>query len=130
MIMSLGSVNRGLWAGLLTALALAVGTGMSSADERLAGTVLAVSPARRAVELDGFGANAKRQILEVKVSPDALILVSERNAGASEFDQPFNDTPIGLREIQVGDFVVVRIADKHDVADLVIVTLRRGAGAL
>ncbi len=86
---------------------------------------------REAAELDGFGANAKRQTLEVKVSPDALILVSERNAGASEFDQPFNDTPIGLRDIQVGDFVVVGFTDdKHDVADLVIVTLRRGAGAL
>ena len=129
--MGLGTMDRGLRAGLLTALALAVGSGMSSAGERQAGTVLAVSPAGRAVELDAFGANAKRQTLEVKVSPDALILVSERNAGASEFDQPFNDTPIGLRDIQVGDFVVVGFTDdKHDVADLVIATLRRWAGAL
>jgi len=114
---------------LLLILALGAAPDSATAGERHAGTVLAVNSGGRAVMLDEFGANAERRTLEVRLSSEARVLLSERDETATEFDRTFKDTPIGLSDIQVGDFIVVELAGKPNVASLVIVTLRGRAGA-
>jgi len=64
----------------------------------------------------------------VSVSPDAEVLVSEREEPVSNFYRPFRDTAISLAEVRPGDFVVVDVGEKPGMADRVIVT-RRNAGS-
>ena len=98
------------------------------AGARRAGTVLAVDPQERTLTLDEFGANAERRALRVQVPRDALVLVSKRNQSARDLKDAFRESSIGLADIREGDFVVVELSADPEVARLVMVTVRRGAG--
>jgi hypothetical protein len=115
----------GLGAGLLVAAPGAV----PAAGERHAGTVLAVDPQARTITLDEFRANAERRALRVHVPREALVLLSERNQAGRDLKDAFRDSTISLSDVRVGDFVVVELSSDPEVARLVMVTLRRGAGS-
>ena len=99
------------------------------AGARRAGTVLAVDPQERTLTVDEFGANAERRALRVQVPRDALVLVSKRNQSARDLKDAFRESSISLADIREGDFVVVELSADPEVARLVMVTLRRGAGS-
>ncbi len=111
--------------GLLVLLGLFVTAGHVQGRERHAGTVIAVDPGSRTLTLDEFGANAVRQTRTVRLSPGVTVVMSERNEPVTDFTQVFNDTPISVADVRVGDFVVAESLGKPDVAERVIVTLRR-----
>ena len=113
----------------LTAALFAAVFVRAEAGERRAGTVLAVDPQARTLTVDEFGANAERRALRVQVPRDALVLLSERNQSGRELKDAFRDRTITLADIRVGDFVVVELSADPEVARLVMVTLRRGAGS-
>jgi len=115
-------------AALVTGLA-AVGVDAAPAGERRAGTVLAVDPQARTVTLDEFGANAERRALRVQVPREALVLLSQRNQAGRDVKDAFRSSSITLADVRVGDFVVVEMSDDPEVARLVMITLRRGAGS-
>jgi len=98
------------------------------AGVRRAGTVLAVDPQERTLTVDEFGANAERRALRVQVPRDALVLVSKRNQSARDLKDAFRESSISLADIREGDFVVVELSADPEVARLVMVTVRRGAG--
>jgi len=98
------------------------------AGERHAGTVLAVDPQSRTLTVDEFGAGGERRALRVQVPREAVGLTSQRNKTGRDFKDAFRDNTISLADVQIGDFVVVELADAPDVARMVMVTLRRGAG--
>jgi hypothetical protein len=130
-----GRVSRGGIGRLLAGAALVgglaiAGAGAAPAAERHAGTVLALDPQARTLTLDEFGANSERRALRVQVPREALVLLSQRNpqAGRDPKDA-FRDSTISLADVRVGDFVVVELSDDPEVARLVMVTLRRGAGS-
>jgi len=77
--------------------------------------------------LDEFGANATRRTFEVGVPSEAQVLLSERREPVTDFNEVFKDTPLDLADIRVGDFIVVELAQKPNVADRVIVTRRERA---
>lgn len=108
---------------------LAAGAGVAPAGERHAGTVLAVDPQARTLILDEFGANAERRALRVHVPREALVMVSQRNEAGRDLKDAFRDSTITLADVRVGDFVVVELSSNSEVARLVMVTLRRGAGS-
>lgn len=108
---------------------LAAAPGGAPAGERHAGTVLAVDPQARTLILDEFRANAERRALRVTVPREALVLLSERNQAGRDLKDAFRDSTISLSDIRVGDFVVVEVSSDPEVARLVMVTLRRGAGS-
>jgi hypothetical protein len=99
------------------------------AGARRSGTVLAVDPQGRTLTVDEFGANAERRAFRVQVPRDALVLVSERNQSARDLKDAFRESSISLADIREGDFVVVELSVDPEVARLVTVTLRRGAGS-
>ena len=99
------------------------------AGARRAGTVLAVDPQERTLTVDEFGANAERRARRVQVPRDALVLVSERNQSARDLKDAFRESSISLADIREGDFVVVELSADPEVARLVMVTVRRGAGS-
>ena len=115
-------------AALVAGLA-AVGTGVAPAGERRAGTVLAVDPQSRTLTVDEFGANAERRALRVQVGREALVLLSQRNQAGRDAKESFRDSAITLADVRVGDFVVIELSDDPEVARLVMITLRRGAGS-
>ena len=98
------------------------------AGERHAGTVLAVDPQSRTLTVDESGAGGERRALRVQVPREAVVLTSQRNQTGRDFKDAFRDNTISLADVQIGDFVVVELADSPDVARMVMVTLRRGAG--
>ncbi len=98
------------------------------AGERHAGTVLAVDPQARTLIVDEFGAGGERRALRVQVPREAVVLSSQRNPALRDFKDAFRDSTISLGDVQIGDFVVIELADSRDVARMVMVTLRRGAG--
>jgi hypothetical protein len=114
-----------LLGGLLTLLVPPA----ASAGERHAGTVLAVDPQARTLTVDEFGAGGERHALTVQVPRDAIVLWSQRNQIGRDPKDAFLDSTIALGDVHIGDFVVVEISDDPDVARLVMVTLRRGAGS-
>jgi hypothetical protein len=119
-----------LLAGVAVAAALAmVGMGVAPAGERRAGSVLAVDPQARTLTLDEFGANAERRALRVQVPREALVLLSQRNQAGRDVKDSFRDSTIALADVRVGDFVVLEMSDDPEVARLVMITLRRGAGS-
>jgi hypothetical protein len=65
----------------------------------------------------------------VQVPRDAIVLWSQRNQAGRGVGDTFRDRTITLGEVRVGDFVVVEVSDVPEVARLVMVTLRRGAGS-
>jgi hypothetical protein len=115
-------------AALVAGLA-AVGAGVAPAGERRAGTVLAVDPQSRTLTVDEFGANAERRALRVQVGREALVLLSQRNQSGRDLKDSFRDSAITLADVRVGDFVVIELSDDPEVARLVMITLRRGAGS-
>ena len=98
------------------------------AGERHAGTVLAVDPQSRTLTVDEFGAGGERRAFRVQVPREAVVLTSTRNQDGHDFKDAFRDSTISLSDIQIGDFVVIELAGSPDVARMVMVTLRRGAG--
>jgi hypothetical protein len=117
------AVAAGLALGVLAA------AGGAPAGERHAGTVLAVDPQARTLTLDEFGANAERRALRVQVPREALVLLSQRNHAGRDLKDAFRESTITLGDVRVGDFVVVELSSDPEVARLVMVTLRRGAGS-
>jgi hypothetical protein len=91
--------------------------------------VLAVDPQERTLTVDAFGANAERRALRVRVPRDALVLVSEHNQSGRDLKDAFRERSISLADIREGDFVVVELSADPEIARLVMVTLRRGAGS-
>jgi len=127
-------VRRSAWrvaaaAALLTGLLVVTVTPAARAGERHAGTVLAVDPQARILTVDEFGAGGERRALSVQVPRDAIVLWSQRNQAGRGVSDAFRDSTITLGEIRVGDFVVVEVSGDPEVARLVMVTLRRGAGS-
>lgn len=115
-------------AALVVGLA-AVGVGVAPAGERRAGSVLAVDAQVRTLTIDEFGANAERRALRVQVPREAVVLLSQRNPGGRDPRDIFRDSTITLADVRVGDFVVIEMSDDPEVARLVMITLRRGAGS-
>ena len=113
---------------LVAGLALA-GLGVAPAGERRAGSVLAVDPQARTLTIDEFGANAERRALRVQVPREAVVLVSQRNQAGRDVKDSFRDNTITLADVRVGDFAVLEMSDDPEVARLVMITLRRGAGS-
>ncbi len=114
-----------LLGGLLALLAPAA----APAGERHAGTVLAVDPQARTLTVDEFGAGGERRAFTVQVPRDAIVLWSQRNQIVRDPKDAFRDSTIALGDVHIGDFVVVELSADPDVARLVMVTLRRGAGS-
>jgi hypothetical protein len=125
--------RAGLGFGLMALLALLVGAAVmpaaAPAGERHAGTVLAVDPQARTITVDEFGVGGERRALRIQVPRDALVVSSERNYTGRDFKDAFRDRTITLGDVHIGDFVVVELSDDPEVARLVMVTLRRGAGS-
>ena len=116
-------------AGVLLMMCLAVAPRATSGGERHAGTVLAVDPQSRTITVDEYVANAERRALRVQVPQDALVVLSQRNPSGLDVKSSFRDRTISLADVRIGDFVVVELSADPDVARLVMVTLRRGAGS-
>jgi hypothetical protein len=110
-------------------LALALTPIAAPAGERHAGTVLAVDAQARTLTLDEFGVGGERHAFSVQVPREAIVLWSQRNQAGRGVSDAFRDRTITLGEVRVGDFVVVEVSDDPEVARLVMVTLRRGAGS-
>jgi hypothetical protein len=125
--------RAGLGFGLMALLTLLVGAAVipasAPAGERHAGTVLAVDPQARTITVDEFGVGGERRALRIQVPRDALVVSSERNYTGRDFKDAFRDSTISLGDVHIGDFVVVELSDNPEVARLVMVTLRRGAGS-
>ncbi len=113
-----------LLAGLVGAWA-----GLVPAGERRAGTVLAVDAQARSLTLDEFGANGERRALRVQVPREAVVLVSQRNHAGRDVKDAFLNRTITLADVRVGDFAVIELSDDPEVARLVMITLRKGAGS-
>lgn len=127
-------MRRSAWrvavaAALLTGVLVVTVTPAAPAGERHAGTVLAVDPQARTLTVDEFGAGGERRALSVQVPRDAIVLWSQRDQAGRGVSDAFRDSTITLGEVRVGDFVVVEVSDDPQVARLVMVTLRRGAGS-
>lgn len=119
---------------LLAAAVLVLGlagawVGVAPAGERRAGSVLAVDAQARTLIVDEFGANAERRALRVQVPREAVVLLSQRNLAGRDAKDSFNERSITLADVRVGDFVVIELSSDPEVARLVMVTLRRGAGS-
>lgn len=115
-------------AALLAGL-VGAGAGLVPAGERHAGTVLAVDAQARSLTLDEFGANGERRALRVQVPREAVVLVSQRNQAGRDVKDAFLNRTITLADVRVGDFAVIELSDDPEVARLVMITLRKGAGS-
>lgn len=122
-------LGRILAGAALVAGLVAMGAGVAPAGERRAGSVLAVDPQARTLTLDEFGANAERRALRVQVPREAVVLLSQRNQAGRDVKDSFRDSTITLGDVRVGDFVVIEMSDDPEVARVVMITLRRGAGS-
>jgi hypothetical protein len=63
------------------------------------------------------------------VPREALVLLSQRNQAGRDVKDSFRDSAITLADVRVGDFVVIEMSSDPEVARLVMITLRRGAGS-
>ena len=115
--------------GALLGVLLAAAPVRLAAGERHAGTVLAVDPQSRTITVDSYGANAERRALRVQVPREAIVLLSQRNHAGRDLKDSFRESTIALRDVRVGDFVVVELSGDPEVARMIMVTLRRGAGS-
>ena len=57
------------------------------------------------------------------------MLLSQRNQAGRDVKDSFRDSAITLADVRVGDFVVIEMSSDPEVARLVMITLRRGAGS-
>ena len=127
--MSPSGWRGGAVAVLLGGLLALLAPPAAPAGERHAGTVLAVDPQARTLTVDEFGAGGERRAFTVQVPRDAIVLWSQRNQIVRDPKDAFRDSTIALGDVHIGDFVVVELSDDPEVARLVMVTLRRGAGS-
>jgi hypothetical protein len=125
----LGRSGSALAALLVSLLSLTVTPAPAPAGERHAGTVLAVDPQARTLTVDEFGVGGERRALRIQVPREALVVWSQRNQTGRDVKDAFRDSTITLDDVRIGDFVVVELSDNPEVARLVMVTLRRGAGS-
>ena len=128
-VRELARSGRALVALVVSLIALAVAPAAVPAGERHAGTVLAVDPQARTLTVDEFGVGGERRALRIQVPRDALVVWSQRNQTGRDLKDAFRDSTITLGDVRIGDFVVVELSDDPEVAWLVMVTLRRGAGS-
>jgi hypothetical protein len=126
---SRSGAGRLLAAAVLVAGLAGAWAGVAPAGERRAGSVLAVDPQARTLIVDEFGANAERRALRVQVPREAVVLLSQRNLAGRDVKDSFNERSITLADVRVGDFVVIELTSDPEVARVVMVTLRRGAGS-
>lgn len=115
--------------GLLLALAVSSAPTAGIAGQRHAGTVLAVDAPARTLVLDEFIANGERRAFRGRVPREAVVLLSQRSRSVRDLKDTFKDTSISLAYVRVGDFVVVEMEGEADVAKVVTITLRGGAGS-
>ncbi len=96
---------------------------------RHSGTVVSVDAKSRALVVDELGAAGKEQRLHVRLTPDAHVVLSERNPHATDAQSQFTDRSISLDDVKPGDFVVVALTGhgKTTEADSVTVTLQHAA---
>jgi len=94
--------------------------------ERHSGTVVKVNPAARTLVVDELGALGKQRKLNVRVTPQAQVILSKRvpDDQAQDPRHPFKDTPVSLSDLRPGDFVTVEMG-KGKTASSVTVTFRR-----
>jgi len=109
----------------VVALVLIAAGGVATAGERRAGSVVAVDPGGRGLLLDEMGVAAVRRTIEIKLAPDAAVLISERVEPVTNFYRTFTDTAITLADIRPGDFVIVDVGEQPGVAERVVVTHRK-----
>jgi len=128
-VRELARSGHALVALVVSLVALAVAPAAVPAGERHAGTVLAVDPQARTLTVDEFGVGGERRALRFQVPRDALVVWSQRNQTGRDLKDAFRDSTITLGDVRIGDFVVVELSDDPEVARLVTVTLRRGAGS-
>lgn len=114
---------------LQSALLLPVQAGQG---ERHSGTVLAVSNWQTpTLVVEEMVEEAKVRKLQVLITAQTQLVRSERLPKDQVTDprRPFRDSPIGLSEIRLGDFVVVEltVVGEGAVASSVTLTFRGGA---
>lgn len=99
-----------------------------AAADRHSGSVVSVDQQTQTLVVKELGVEGKPETLAVKVQPGTKVVVSERDPQAPDFERQFTERPIGLGEIQAGDFVVVELSGDGTTpsAESVMVTLRRG----
>lgn len=92
---------------------------------RSSGLVLSVNPRARTLVLEDRGAAGAAQ-LQVELTPDARVVLSERDDRAEDLSHPFKDTLISLSDVRRGDFVVVEMRGPEGkaLARSVVVTFR------
>jgi hypothetical protein len=102
-------------------------TPLRAAPARVSGVVLSVDLKARTLVLQDMGAASEARRLRVGLAPDTRVVLSEREAPATDF----KDTPISLSEIRDGDFVVVDMkpSEGTPLARSVVVTFRANHGA-
>ena len=103
--------------------------GLVAAEGRHAGTVVSVDPATGAMKVDELGLAAVRRTFDVKVAPNAEVVLVERVEPVRDLSQAWKNTPIRLEDVRPGDYVVVEIGDQAGTARRVTVTLRGRAGS-
>ena len=81
-------IRRMVRSSAVVALALGLAAGAVSAGERHAGSVLAVDAVGRGLMLDEFGVAGSRRTVEIKLAPDALVSLSEREEPVTSFSHP------------------------------------------
>ena len=123
--MGLRAVRAVSWVAFAVTMLVWITPAGSVGGEQHAGTVLALDARAGTLEIDEFGANAVRRPFQVRLAPQAQVVLSERTQGADAFDRPFADTAIGLADVRIGDFVVVEVTSgATPLASTVVVTLR------
>src|SRR5205814_3485328 len=63
----------------------------------------------RTLVIDEIGANAKEQRLRLRLAPGAQLVMSERDENPEDLQRAFKEVPIGLSDVNPGDFVVVEL---------------------
>jgi hypothetical protein len=114
--------------GLVIGTMLVIG-GIVNAEGRHAGTVVSVDPVSGAMKLDELGLAAVRRTFDVKVAPNADVVLVERVEPVRDLNQAWKSTPIRLEDVRPGDYVVVELGDQPGTARRVTVTLRGRVGS-
>jgi len=101
------------------------------AGVRHAGTVLMVDASAGIMALEEYWINGQRRVLKVRITPDTQVVLSERNEMFRDLTDTFTTTPIHVRDLKIGDFVVVELVGTapDNVASLVMVTHPAIAGS-
>jgi hypothetical protein len=70
-------------------------------------------------------------VLKIRITTDTQVVLSERNEMFRDLTDTFTMTPIHVRDLRIGDFVVVELVDTapDNLASLVMVTHPAAAGS-